>query len=243
MHLTGGIEAQGRRPHPVGAHIMPGLRIARHRQADQVRDRPATGQRAARRHRKSRDLRHPADHLPFKKRGRSIAAAKVRPVDRRQKVAQRADNIARTHIPGPEARMDVAHRIGPHVPQHRLIGGLRPDARARQATRERRPDPRRHLLPDRTVAQPRQMVDRLVHDPVAQRPHARPVVRVQGFTSRHRALPRCRRDAAPRMTPRQTLSRLRPVAASPAPTAPASGNAPYRAGSRPRPAWPHTCAW
>ena len=54
----------------------------------------------------------PAYDLPVHQCGGVTAAAEIGALDRGEKIADRAGEIARTHIPGPEARMDVAHRIG-----------------------------------------------------------------------------------------------------------------------------------
>ena len=73
--------------------------------------------------------------------GGMVAAAEVRALDRRQEVPQRPGEVARSHVPGPEARMDVAHRIGHHVLRDLVVDLGQRRRRLRQGGRRRRPSP------------------------------------------------------------------------------------------------------
>ncbi len=117
VDLVRAIEAQGLRDggDAMFAHVDAGLGVARHGQPDDVRHRAAADQRAAGGGGKAQHLLAPVDHLLVQQRGGMVAAAEVGTLDRRQEIAERAGKVARPHVPGPEARMDVAHRIGHHL--------------------------------------------------------------------------------------------------------------------------------
>ena len=87
---------------------------------------------------------------------------KVRELDRGEKIANRAGEIARAHIPGPEARMDVAHRIG-----HYRLGDLAIDLGEQlglcwQRGVKKCAHLRRHLFPHRAIADIAKIGDRVI---------------------------------------------------------------------------------
>ena len=99
----------------LGPDVDPGARIARHREADEVRHRAAAHQQAAR-------LRPGSRRSPCTSRrtcastwfGDVVAAAHVRVEHGREEIADGRERRAVAHEPGPEARMGVAHRVGQH---------------------------------------------------------------------------------------------------------------------------------
>ena len=187
VHLIRAIKAQrlfdGR--HAVFAHVDARLGVSRDGQADDIGHRSAADQRAARRGGKPHHLLAPVDHLAVHQGSGMIAAAEVRALDRRKKVAKRPGEIARAHVPGPEPRMDVAHRVG-----HQVLGKLAIDlGQGRRGSRQRTGEGgfhlRRHLLPHRAIADVAQIADGVVDDPVRQGPHVLPVAGVEAlFLSR-----------------------------------------------------------
>ena len=115
----------------------------------------------------------PVHDLLVHQRGGVTAAAEIGALDRGEKIADRAGEVARAHVPGPEARMDVAHRIG-----HDRLGDLAIDRGERLGLRRQRgveksPHVRRHLPPDRPVAHVAEIGDRVFEDRRAIRPALR----------------------------------------------------------------------
>src|SRR6516165_12681970 len=121
MNLLRSVEAQGLfdRCDTELAHVHARLDVTCDRQADDVRHRAAADERAASGMRKADHGLKPVYDLPVHQCGGVTAAAEIGALDRSEEIANRAGEIARTHIPGPEARMDVAHRIG-----HYRLGDL-----------------------------------------------------------------------------------------------------------------------
>ena len=104
----------------------------------------------------------PVYDLPVHQCRGVTAAAEIGALDRSEKIANRAGEIARTHIPGPEARMDVAHRIG-----HYRLGDLAIDLGEQlglswQRGVKRCAHLRRHLFPHRAVADIAEVGDRVI---------------------------------------------------------------------------------
>ncbi|MNW15533.1 hypothetical protein D3C71_2140680 [compost metagenome] len=54
-----------------------------------------------------------------------IAAAQIGALNGSQKVAERAGEIARPHVPGPEARMDIAHGVAQDIRGHLAVDFVR----------------------------------------------------------------------------------------------------------------------
>ena len=181
MHLIGRIEPQRLRQvgHPLGPHIHPRHRIARHRQPDHIRNRPAAGQRAAGTVRKAHHGFQPAHHLPVGRRRRRIAAAQIRPLNRGDEITQGPGEIAAAHIPAEKPRMDGAHRIAQQVVLHLGINIGQRRRNLRNLRQVGCAHILRHRLPDRAAAHALQMVHRVIHDPVRHRPGRRPVVGVK----------------------------------------------------------------
>ena len=146
------------------AHVDAGLDVARHRQADDVAHRAAAHERAARGRGEADHRLQPIHDLPVQE-GRGVGApAEVGSLNRRDEIPERAGEIARAHIPGPEARMDVAHRVG-----HHLGGDFAPNVgkRLRMAGQRRfesRKDFAGHLPPDRPIADVAQIRDAFVEN-------------------------------------------------------------------------------
>src|SRR5690606_15277972 len=69
----------------------------------------------------SREADHllaPVYHLLIHKGGGMAATPEIRTLNRSQEIRQRSGEVARSHVPGPEARMNVAHRIGHQLLRH-----------------------------------------------------------------------------------------------------------------------------
>src|SRR5271165_4164996 len=134
------------------AYVDAGLDVARYGQSDDVAHRAAAHERPARGLREADHLLQPIHDLPVEE-GRGMGApAKVGSLNRRDEIAERAGEVARAHVPGPEARMDVAHRVG-----HYLVCDFAPDVRERlrmagKRRFESRKDVAGHLPPDRALA-------------------------------------------------------------------------------------------
>src|SRR6185437_9482356 len=186
VELVRGIESQ--RPLDRGdapfAHVDACLDIAGDEQGHRVGHRSAADQRPARRSRKADHLLAPVDDLLVHPCGGVIAAAKVGSLDRGHKISQRSREVAGPHIPGPEARMDVAHRIG-----HHRFGDLAVDfrqwcRRVRQGYLESVPDLIRHVPPDRAIANVAEIPDRVVDRVAGDRARIAPIFGVERFLER-----------------------------------------------------------
>ena len=112
------------------------------------------------------------------------APAEVGSLNRRDEIAERAGEVARAHVPGPEARMDVAHRVGHHVG-----GDFAPDVRERlRMAGERRFESRKdvpgHLTPDGALADVAQIGDGVVQNQACDRKRLVPIRRIEAFGAR-----------------------------------------------------------
>ena len=165
----------------VFSDVDAGLDIARDGQADDIGHRAAADQRPARRCWKADDFLEPADHLLVHQGGGVIAAAEVGALDRGKKIAERASKIARAHIPGPEAGMHIAHRIGHHVFGDFAIDVAERLGRARQRGVKKERALRRHVAPDRALADVAQIADGVFDDPVRQFQRRAPILRIERF--------------------------------------------------------------
>ena len=109
------------------------------------------------------------------------APAEVGSLNRRDEIAERAGEIARAHVPGPEARMDVAHRVGHHVGCD-----FAPDVgeRLRMAGDRRfesRKDVPGHLPPDGTLADVAQIGDGVVENQACDSKRLVPILGIEAL--------------------------------------------------------------
>jgi hypothetical protein len=109
------------------------------------------------------------------------APAEVGSLNRRDEIAERASEVARAHIPGPEARMDVAHRVG-----HHIGGDFAPDVRERlRMAGERRFESRKdvvgHLPPGRAPADAAQIGDGVVQNQACDGNRLVPILWIKAF--------------------------------------------------------------
>ena len=112
------------------------------------------------------------------------AAAEVGSLNRRDEIAERAGEVARAHVPGPEARMYVAHRVAHHVGRD-----FAPDVgKGLRVAGERRfeslKDVAGHLSPDRALADVAQIGDEVVQNQACDRKRLVPVFRIEAFGAR-----------------------------------------------------------
>ncbi len=163
------------------AHVDPGLDVARHSQRNDVAHRAAAHERAAGGLRKANHHLQPIHDLPVEE-GRGMGApAEVGSLNRGDEIAERAGEVARAHVPGPEARMDVAHRVG-----HDVGGDFAPDVRERlRIAGERRFESRKdvagHLSPDRALANVAQIADGVVQNQARDGKRLVPILRIEAF--------------------------------------------------------------
>ena len=109
------------------------------------------------------------------------ASTEVGSLNRCDEIAERASKVACAHVPGPEARMDVSHRVGHHVG-----GDFAPDVRERlRMAGKRRFESRKnvagHLSPDRTLADVAQIGDGVVQNQARDRKRLVPILRIKAF--------------------------------------------------------------
>src|SRR5208283_2399960 len=123
----------------------------------------------------------PIHDLPVEE-GRSMGApAEIGSLNRGDEIAERAGEVACAHVPGPETRMDVAHRVG-----HDVGGDFAPDVgeRLRMAGERRfesRKDVAGHLSPDRALANVAQIADGVVQNQVRDGKGLVPILRIKAF--------------------------------------------------------------
>ncbi len=110
-----------------------------------------------------------------------ISAAEIRAKDGCKKVSQRACEIARPHVPHPETRMDVAHRVGQHVRDEIVVDLRQRSAFLRHRAAEPGPDHRWHVLPKRAFANVSGIVDRFADNVLGKDAQRLPIRRVEGF--------------------------------------------------------------
>ena len=163
------------------AHVRAGCDIARHGQGNDVAHRAAAHERAARGLGEAHHRLQPIHHLPVEEGRGMRASTEVGSLNRCEEIAERASKVACAHVPGPEARMDVSHRVG-----HHAGGDFAPHVRKRlRMAGKRRFESRKnvagHLSPDRTLADVAQIGDGVVQNPARDRKRLVPILRIKAF--------------------------------------------------------------
>ena len=176
MHLGGGVHGI---PPPVGeavgAHRGTDARGAGHGEADEVGLRGAAHEEAARVGGIARRLGAPPHDLLLHEDRGVVGAAHVGVEDARQQVREVADGVARTHVPAPEPRVVVPHRVGHDLRQEVGVCRAGTFGRAGERSVEEAPDLVGHRLPDGLVAAAREVVEGVVDHPVGQGTQGVPV--------------------------------------------------------------------
>lgn len=127
-------------------------RIARRHQANDVGHRSAVDQRAAECFSKTHHVADPSRDLTIDS-GR-ISAAKVRPLDRSEKVGQRAGEVPRPHVSYPEPGMSAAYGVRHQIGRYSGINRCKRLSPLRQRGGKNVTHARGHFLPERAVADP-----------------------------------------------------------------------------------------
>ncbi len=186
MKLVRAVEAQRllQGAHPALAYVDAGFFVPRDGKSDHIGHRAAADESSARGGGKADHLLAPVHHLLVHQGRGVIAAAEVRALDRRKEIAQSAGEVAGAHVPRPEARMDIAHRIAHHGLAERLV-----DVRERLGfARQRRGEPGPHLgghfPPHRAIADAFQISDGILDDPMRQRQRLAPILGVERLLGR-----------------------------------------------------------
>ena len=110
-----------------------------------------------------------------------VAATKVGIHDGRHEFGESTEDGSVSHVPSPEARVDIAHGVRQDRFDKFAVGRIGPGRLVRRGCVEARTDLVGHRLPNRPLADRSKISDRVVHHAVCQGAHLVPVLRVERF--------------------------------------------------------------
>ena len=158
--------------------------VSRRGDAYEVGDRAAAHEQAAGISGEVEHFREPADDLPFDEGRRLVVSRDVAVHRGGEQVRQQPDGRAVAHDPAPEARMNIARRIGKDVLLEDLVNLFHRRRFARQAGLERLTGVRGGALPDRPLADRLEKIDHIVEHVVAEGSKLVPVLGIERGVAR-----------------------------------------------------------